>query len=69
MSVEVKIEFERECYTCLGRSAWMPSEPCETCNSTGRIATELGRDLLEFLEHQGIRSASASNPPNERGVR
>lgn len=54
MSVEVKIEFERGCYTCYGRSAWMPSEPCATCRNTGRVPTELGRDLLEFLEHHGF---------------
>jgi hypothetical protein len=54
MSVEIKIEFERECGICYGRCAYMPGDKCERCNNTGRVPTELGRDLLEFLEHQGI---------------
>lgn len=57
MSVEITIEFEQECHTCYGRSAWMPSEPCATCRSTGKVPTELGRDLLEFLENQGFKPA------------
>lgn len=55
MSVEVNIEFEQQCRTCYGRSTWMTSEPCASCRSTGRVPTELGRDLLEFLEHQGFK--------------
>ena len=54
MSVEINIEFERECYSCLGRSAYM-AEQCGTCNSTGKVPTELGQELLEFLEHQGVK--------------
>lgn len=54
MSIEVEIEFERECYKCYGayRSG---SEPCTRCGGAGYIATELGEKLLEFLEHHGIR--------------
>lgn len=55
MSVEVKIEFEQECYACMGRSAWMPDRPCDRCQSTGLTPTELGRELLGFLERHGIR--------------
>jgi DnaJ-class molecular chaperone len=60
MSVEIKIEFEHECYICGGRSTWTRSEPCQTCNSTGRVPTELGRNLLEFLEHQGFQLPTAA---------
>lgn len=68
MSAEVIIEFERECYSCHGRSGWMPSEPCTTCNSSGKVPTRLGQELLEFLEHQGL--IPASNQHHERkGVR
>lgn len=55
MSVEINIEFERECYKCYGTSAWMTDKSCEACRSTGRVSTELGDKLLEFLEHQGIK--------------
>lgn len=55
MSVEVKIEFEQECYKCYGDSAYMPDRPCDRCQSTGRVPTELGHQLLEFLERHGIK--------------
>lgn len=58
MSVEINIEFERECYSCLGRSVWSNDEQCETCNSTGKVPTGLGQELLEFLERQGIKPAT-----------
>lgn len=61
MSVEVKIEFERECSKCYGSGYLLSTKeegkkPCERCHSTGRAATELGNELLEFLEHQGFKS-------------
>lgn len=56
--MDVTIEYERECGVCHGRSAWLSDYKCENCNSTGRIPTEEGRGLLEFLEHQGFRPAT-----------
>lgn len=58
MSIEVEIEFERECYKCYGNGYLLsPTEKklCERCHGTGRAPTKLGRELLEFLEHYGIR--------------
>ena len=66
MSVEVNIEFERECYKCYGSSAWMTDKTCEACNSTGRIATGLGEKLLEFLEHNGIKPATTEQGKESR---
>lgn len=58
MSIEVNIEFERECYKCYGNGYLLSSKgekkPCERCCGSGRAPTELGRELLEFLEHQGF---------------
>lgn len=69
MSVEVKIEFERECSRCYSNGYLLSVKGtdrplCDRCNGLGRVATELGNELLEFLEHQGIES-----PSSERGVR
>ena len=62
MSVEVKIEFERECFKCYGSGYLLGKGDqrlrCDRCNGSGRVATELGHELLEFLEHQGIKPAS-----------
>ena len=67
MSVEVKVEFERECSRCYGSgylfTTKSDNEPCERCRSTGRVATGLGEELLEFLEHQGFKPV----PPIESG--
>jgi len=60
MSVEVNIEFERECYKCFGGSTWWPDRKCERCGNTGRVPTELGEKLLEFLEHHQTRTATTS---------
>lgn len=60
MSAVIEIEFERECFKCYGTAAWMPDESCDACGSTGRVATDLGEKLLEFLEHQGIRPVLAT---------
>lgn len=63
MSVEVRIEFERECSRCYGNGYLLSVKgadrpPCDRCNGSGRVATELGNELLEFLEHQGIKPPS-----------
>jgi hypothetical protein len=55
MSVEVVIEFERECYKCYGTGGQYTGKGCERCDNTGRVPTELGEKLLEFLEHQKQR--------------
>jgi DnaJ-class molecular chaperone len=60
MSVEVEIKFERECGICFGRSARTKGDICTNCNSTGRVPTQLGRDLLEFLENQGFKPATTN---------
>lgn len=65
--IDVNVEFERECYKCYGSSAWMPDKICDACNNTGRVATELGEALLEFLEHQGIKRAAIEPPPATSG--
>lgn len=57
MSVEITIEFERECYVCYGGSRWSGKD-CNRCANTGRVATELGEQLIEFLEHQQERDAA-----------
>lgn len=54
MNAEIEIEFERECYKCYGASRWS-GKPCETCLDTGRVATELGDQLMEFLKNQKVR--------------
>lgn len=65
MRVEVKIEFERECGKCYGNGYLLSSKEaklaCERCNGSGRAATELGRDLLEFLENQGFSKGVKSD--------
>lgn len=53
----IDIEFERECYKCEGSSKWSGVK-CESCSNTGKVVTELGEALLEFLEHQGIKPAT-----------
>ncbi len=61
MSVEVNIEFERECSKCYGHGYLLSlkeKKPCERCRGTGRALTGLGNELLEFLEHQGIKPAT-----------
>jgi hypothetical protein len=60
MSVEVRIGFEHECYKCYGNGYLLSSsgeekKPCERCRGVGRAPTELGDELLEFLEHQGFK--------------
>lgn len=60
---EIIIEFERECGKCYGTAAWMSDKKCEACNNTGRVSTELGEKLLEFLEHQGFTKANQNEPP------
>lgn len=54
----IDIEFERECGKCYGTSTWMPDKSCEVCKGKGKVATELGEALLEFLERHGIKSAT-----------
>lgn len=60
--IKLDVEFERECSQCYGHgyllSVAEDRKPCEQCRGTGRTATELGVELLEFLEHQGIKPAS-----------
>lgn len=70
MSVEINIEFERECYKCYGASAaWLPDKTpdktCEVCHNTGQVPTELGRKLLEFLESQGFKRLTAITEGSE----
>lgn len=68
--IDINIEFERECSKCYGHgyllSATEDRKPCERCRSTGRIPTELGVELLEFLEHQGIKPASVEQGEKPR---
>lgn len=52
-SVEIDIEFERECFKCYGASRYRESK-CSICGSTGYVSTDLGDKLLEFLEHRGL---------------
>lgn len=66
--IEIDIKFERECSKCYGNGYLLSAEdrkPCERCRGTGRAATELGSDLLEFLEHQGIKPAQPATPERE----
>lgn len=52
--MEMNIEFERECYKCYGGSRWS-GENCDNCANTGRVATQLGDELMEFLKNQKQR--------------
>lgn len=56
-SAEIIIEFERECYVCYGGSRWS-GQGCNRCANTGRVATSLGDQLIEFLENQKQRDAA-----------
>lgn len=64
--IEVNIEFEHECYKCEGSSQWS-GVVCDRCNSTGRVPTELGVELLEFLERHGIKPIAIEPPPATSG--
>lgn len=63
--IDINIEFERECFKCSGTSAWMLDKSCEICGSTGRISTELGDKLLEFLEHNAIKPTPVTTKREE----
>lgn len=65
MNTDIRIEFERECYKCDGASRWIAGQQCDRCNNTGRVATELGQELLDFLEHQGFKRATKEAASNE----
>jgi DnaJ-class molecular chaperone len=54
--MEIKIEFEQECYACNGEgndyNQYNPSakvKKCKCCNGRGTILSDLGRSLLYFL--------------------
>lgn len=64
--IDINIEFERECGKCYGSSQWS-GVACDRCNNTGRVPTELGVELLEFLERHGIKSIAAEPPPATPG--
>lgn len=55
--MDMKIEFERECYVCYGGSRWADKD-CNRCGNTGRVPTSLGDELIEFLENQKKRDAA-----------
>lgn len=55
--MDMRIEFERECYTCFGGSRWSGKD-CENCGNTGRVSTSLGDELIEFLENQQKRDVA-----------
>ena len=55
MSATITIEFERECYKCYGTGGQFTGKGCEVCGNTGYTATQLGNQLVEFLEHQRQR--------------
>ena len=38
------------------------TDSCDHCNNTGRVPTELGVELLEFLERHGIKSIAVEPP-------
>ena len=55
------IELEKECEWCDGRGTQFSgqSEPCEMCGGTGRIPTENGETILDFVRrylYSGIHS-------------
>lgn len=56
--MEIDIDFERECYRCDGSTRWS-GKGCEACANTGRVATSLGDELMQFLENQKRRDAAA----------
>lgn len=58
--MNIEIEFERECYKCYGTSAWMPDKQCDACGNKGKVPTELGDALLEFLEHRGFKPVTST---------
>lgn len=63
--IEINIEFECECFKCYGNGYLLSNKgtdapACERCNGSGRAATELGRELLEFLEHNGIKPSTTT---------
>ena len=58
--MNIEIEFERECYKCYGTAAWMPDKQCDACGNKGKVPTELGDALLEFLERQGIKPVTST---------
>jgi DnaJ-class molecular chaperone len=53
VNVEMDIQFEHECFKCYGRGTHTGST-CLVCDGTGRLLTDLGERLMEFLEHQGF---------------
>ncbi len=63
----MKLELEKTCGTCgsSGRHRiwagdyWETMEGmCETCNGTGYVIADDGKDLVNFLRHQVIRDPS-----------
>jgi len=52
---EIETMFERLCPECGGTGVdWSTDDhirpPCKACNGTAMVPTEIGRDLLRFLE-------------------
>lgn len=65
MNAEVRIQFERECGECYGNGYLLTARDeikgsCPKCKGCGSIATELGQELLEFLEHQGFKPTTST---------
>lgn len=61
--MDIEIEFERECFKCGGSSRWSGKD-CGNCGNTGRVATSLGDELIEFLENQQKRDAAKKSKEN-----
>jgi reverse gyrase len=53
----MNIQFERECYKCEGDSRYSGTN-CERCLNTGKVATKLGDELMEFLKNQQVRDGA-----------
>lgn len=59
--MNITLEFEYECYSCLGAGPYRPGG-CDVCANTGRLPSGLGAQLIEFLEHQRQRDDRKSQP-------
>lgn len=49
---------EETCPACQGNVIWQEDGQCSTCHNTGRVPTELGRELLAFVERHHTRKLS-----------